>query len=124
MYLFELEFQRPTGVRVEDLLKKALFPLLKAAKQVAGRAKQDSEMSKVEMWLSLKVKATPAGRWPNWQKPKPIWRVTSPAATPSIRETINPIIVIHTLAGDNQRIVTILPATAGFFLGLLVFQSC
>ncbi len=49
MYLFELEFQRPTGVRVEDLLKKALFPLLKAAKQVAGRAKQDSEMSKVEM---------------------------------------------------------------------------
>ena len=49
MYLFELEFQRPTGVRVEDLLKKALFPLLKAAKQAAGRVKKDSEMSKVEM---------------------------------------------------------------------------
>ena len=29
---FEKEFERPTGVRVEDLLKKALFPLLKAAK--------------------------------------------------------------------------------------------
>ena len=43
----ELEFQRPTGVRVEDLLKKALFPLLKAAKQVAGRVKKDSEMSEV-----------------------------------------------------------------------------
>ena len=49
MYLFELEFQRPTGVRVEDLLKKALFPLLKAAKQAAGRVKQDSEMSEVNM---------------------------------------------------------------------------
>ena len=49
MYLFELEFQRPTGVRVEDLLKKALFPLLKAAKQAAGRVKKDSEMSEVEM---------------------------------------------------------------------------
>ena len=45
----ELEFQRPTGVRVEDLLKKALFPLLKAAKQAAGRVKQDSEMSEVNM---------------------------------------------------------------------------
>ena len=49
MYLFELESQRPTGVRVEDLLKKALFPFLKAAKQVAGRVKQDSEMCEVEM---------------------------------------------------------------------------
>ena len=47
--LFEQEFQRPTGVRVEDLLKKALFPLLKAAKQAAGRVKKDSEMSEVEM---------------------------------------------------------------------------
>ena len=46
----------PTGVRVEDLLKKALFPLLKAAKTAAGRAKKDSEMSEVEMLLSLKVK--------------------------------------------------------------------
>ena len=45
----ELEFQRPTGMRVEDLLKKALFPLLKAAKQAAGRVKKDSEMSEVEM---------------------------------------------------------------------------
>ena len=45
----ELEFQRPTGVRVEDLLKKALFPLLKAAKQAAGRVKQDSEMSEVNL---------------------------------------------------------------------------
>ena len=49
LYLIELEFQRPTGVRVEDLLKKALFPLLKAAKQAAGRVKKDSEMSEVEM---------------------------------------------------------------------------
>ena len=49
LYQIELEFQRPTGVRVEDLLKKALFPLLKAAKQVAGRVKQDSEMSEVNM---------------------------------------------------------------------------
>ena len=49
LYLIELEFQRPTGVRVEDLLKKALFPLLKAAKQAAGRVKQDSEMSEVEI---------------------------------------------------------------------------
>ena len=45
----ELEFLRPTGVRVEDLLKKALFPLLKAAKKAAGRVKKDSEMSEVEM---------------------------------------------------------------------------
>ena len=47
MYLFELEFQRPTGVRVEDLLKKALFPLLKAAQQAAGIVKKDSETSEV-----------------------------------------------------------------------------
>ena len=47
--LIEQEFQRPTGVRVEDLLKKALFSLLKAAKQAAGRVKKDSEMSEVEM---------------------------------------------------------------------------
>ncbi len=45
----ELEFQRPTGVRVKDLLKKALFPLLKAAKRAAGRVKKDSEMSEVEI---------------------------------------------------------------------------
>ena len=49
LYQIELEFQRSTGVRVEDLLKKALFPLLKAAKQAAGRVKQDSEMSEVNM---------------------------------------------------------------------------
>ena len=49
LYLIELEFQRPTGVRVEDLLKKALFPLLKAAKKAAGRVKKDSEMSDVEI---------------------------------------------------------------------------
>ena len=49
LYLIEQEFQWPTGVRVEDLLKKALFPLLKAAKQAAGRVKKDSEMSEVEM---------------------------------------------------------------------------
>ena len=49
IYLIELEFQRPTGVRVEDLLKKALFQLLKAAKEAAGRVKQDSEMSEVNM---------------------------------------------------------------------------
>ena len=45
--LIEQEFQRPTGVRVEDLLKKALFPLLKAAQQAAGRVQKDSEMSEV-----------------------------------------------------------------------------
>ena len=45
----EQEFLRPTGVRVEDLLKKALFPLLKAAKKAAGRVKKDSVMSDVEM---------------------------------------------------------------------------
>ena len=47
--LFEKEFVRPAGVRVEDTLKKALFPLLKAAKQAAGRVKKDSEMSDVEL---------------------------------------------------------------------------
>ena len=47
--LFEKEFERPAGVRVEDTLKKALFPLLKAAKKAAGRRKKDSEMSDVEM---------------------------------------------------------------------------
>jgi len=49
LYLFELEFQRPTGVRVEDLLKKALFQLLKAAKKAPGRVQKDSEMSDVEI---------------------------------------------------------------------------
>ena len=47
--LIEQGFQRPTGVRVEDLLKKALFPLLKAAKKAAGRVKKASEMSEVEI---------------------------------------------------------------------------
>ena len=47
--LIEQEFQRPTGVRVEDLLKEALFSLLKAAKKAAGRVKKDSEMSDVEI---------------------------------------------------------------------------
>ena len=40
--LFEKEYERHTGVRVEDTLKKALFPLLKAAKQAAERVKKDS----------------------------------------------------------------------------------
>ena len=31
------------------MLKKALFPLLKAAQKAAGRVKKDSEMSEVEM---------------------------------------------------------------------------
>ena len=43
------EFERPAGVRVEDTLKKALLPLLKATQQAAGRVKKDSEMSEVEM---------------------------------------------------------------------------
>ena len=30
-------------------MKKALFPLLKAAKKAAGRVKKDSEMSEVEI---------------------------------------------------------------------------
>ena len=47
--LFEKEFARPAGVRVEETLKKALFPLLQAAKKAAGRAKKDSEMSEVEI---------------------------------------------------------------------------
>jgi hypothetical protein len=33
---------------VEELLKLALFPLLKAAKKVAASAEKDSEMSEVE----------------------------------------------------------------------------
>ena len=45
----EKEFARPAGVRVEETLKKALFPLLQAAKKAAGRAKKDSEMSEVEI---------------------------------------------------------------------------
>jgi hypothetical protein len=47
--LFEKEFARPAGVRVEETLKKALFPLLLAAKKAAGRVKKDSEMSDVEL---------------------------------------------------------------------------
>ena len=47
--LFEKEFERPAGVRVEETLKKALFPLLQAAKKAAGRVKKDSEMSDVEL---------------------------------------------------------------------------
>ena len=42
------EFKRKAGTRVEQLLKLALFPLLKAAKKVAARAEKDSEMSEVE----------------------------------------------------------------------------
>ena len=42
------EFQRKAGTRVEELLKLALFPLFKAAKKVAARAEQDSEMSEVD----------------------------------------------------------------------------
>jgi hypothetical protein len=34
---------------VEETLKKALFPLLQAAKKAAGRVKKDSEMSDVEL---------------------------------------------------------------------------
>jgi len=34
---------------VEETLKKALFPLLLAAKKAAGRVKKDSEMSDVEL---------------------------------------------------------------------------
>ncbi len=47
--LIENEFERPAGGLVEETLKKALFPLLKAAKQAAGRVKKDSEMSDVEI---------------------------------------------------------------------------
>ena len=42
------KFQRKAGTRVEELLKLALFPLLKAAKKVAARAEKDSEMSEVD----------------------------------------------------------------------------
>ena len=42
------DFQRKAGTRVEELLKLALFPLLKAAKKVAARAEKDSVMSEVE----------------------------------------------------------------------------
>ena len=47
--LFEKEFARPAGVRVEETLKKALFPILQAAKKAAGRVKKDSVMSDVEL---------------------------------------------------------------------------
>ncbi len=43
------EFKRKAGTRVEDLLKYALFPLLKAAKKVARRAEKDSQMSEVDL---------------------------------------------------------------------------
>jgi len=43
------EFERPAGPRVEELLKKTLFYLLKAAQKVAARAQQDSEMAEVEI---------------------------------------------------------------------------
>ena len=42
------EFKRKAGTRVEELLKLALFPLLKAAKKVAASAEKDSQMSEVE----------------------------------------------------------------------------
>ena len=45
----EKEFERPAGGWVEETLKKALFPLLQAAKKAAGRVKKDSEMSDVEL---------------------------------------------------------------------------
>ncbi len=43
------EFVRPTGPRVEELLKKALFTLLQAAQRVAAKAPKDSNMSSCEV---------------------------------------------------------------------------
>ncbi len=43
------ELQRPFGARMEELLMKALFPLLQAAARVAARAPKDSNMSSAEI---------------------------------------------------------------------------
>ena len=45
----EQDYLRKAGPRVEELLKKTLFYLLKAAQKVATRVKQDSEMADVEI---------------------------------------------------------------------------
>ena len=45
----DMHLERQFGPRVEELLKKTLFYLLKAAQKVARRAKQDSEMTDVEI---------------------------------------------------------------------------
>ena len=45
----EQDYLRKAGPRVEELLKKTLFYLLKAAQKVATRVKQDSEMAAVEI---------------------------------------------------------------------------
>ncbi len=47
--LLDMHLERPAGPRVEELLKKTLFYLLKAAQKVARRAKRDSEMADVEI---------------------------------------------------------------------------
>ena len=44
-----MHLERQAGQTVEGLLRKKLFPLLKAAKRVAVRAQKDSEMSEVEI---------------------------------------------------------------------------
>ena len=45
----EQDYLRKAGPRVEELLKKTLFYLLKAAQKVANRVKNDSEMADVEI---------------------------------------------------------------------------
>ena len=45
----DMHLERRAGPRVEELLKKTLFYLLKAAQKVATRVKQDSEMADVEI---------------------------------------------------------------------------
>ncbi len=48
MNLLDMHLEKLFGPRVEELLRKALFPLLKAAKRVAAKAQKDSKMSEVE----------------------------------------------------------------------------
>jgi hypothetical protein len=45
----EADYTRNPGPRVEELLKKTLFFLLKAAQKVAKRAKQESLISDIEI---------------------------------------------------------------------------
>ena len=50
----DMHLERQAGPRVEELLKKTLFYLLKAAQKAAGRVKKDSEMSDVENLIEFK----------------------------------------------------------------------
>ena len=45
----DMHLERQAGPRVDELLKKTLFYLLKAAQNVASRVKNYSEMADVEI---------------------------------------------------------------------------